>query len=684
MVTLTITEKGGKAASREFEKPEISIGRIQGNDIVLPKSNISKRHARIVQNGDAFVIIDSKSTNGTYINGKRIDAPYDLQAGDKIYVGDFTIEIDMEGAAADDDEPRDEPEEQEEEDSPPPPPREKANGKVAPAASAKKKGDDVLGDDEWDANDALDSDWSDDWEASQSKARPAGSDPLDEIKGLDEIDPGPDDDEDIEDEEPAPPPPKPAKAEKPPREEKRPAREEPKASRREEVPAPRPPKSSERSEKRPAVAAAPAREISDEASQALKVVHERLIRSLDLRRLGVETMGDEELRTRTRTSVEEIVSAMQEAGELPSSVEPRALIDDVLDEALGLGPLEDLLHDETVNEIMVNGPNQIFVERDGRIAKVDRTFSSDQAVLGVIERIVAPLGRRIDESSPMVDARLKDGSRVNAIVPPLALNGPTLTIRKFTREALLIDDLVAYGTLTAAMASFLETCVKARKNIIISGGTGSGKTTTLNVLSQFIPPAERIITIEDAAELKLEGHVVRLEARPPNIEGRGAVAIRDLVRNALRMFPQRIIVGECRGGEALDMLQAMNTGHEGALTTVHSNSPRDALSRLETMVLMSGMELPIRAIREQIASAVDIVVQQARLSDGSRRITHISEVTGMESEVITMQDIFVFEQQGLANDGRVMGAAKPTGFVPRFYEDLPARGMRADFEIFQT
>ena len=683
MVTMTITEKGGKAATREFDKPEITIGRIQGNDIVLPKSNISKRHARIIQNGDGFVIIDSKSTNGTYINGKRIDAPYDLQAGDKIFVGDFTIEIELD---EEEDEAsvsnargrgrgRDE-EEEEEEDAPPPPKRreerreaksrDESNGRAEPPKAKgkekdkdrdkEKKRDDVLDDEDWDANEGLDADWADDWDASQSKAKPSSR-------------------EESRRQE------KPKRREESAIEDKaKVRREEPKPAPKREEPRREPPPAQKRHDRETSTAGA----MGDDASQALRAVHERLLRSLDLRRLGVESMDEEELRTRTRTSVEEIVSTMQESGELPPSVEPRALIDDVLDEALGLGPLEDLLHDESVNEIMVNGASQIFVERDGKIGRVDRSFSSDQAVLGVIERIVAPLGRRIDESSPMVDARLKNGSRVNAIIPPLALNGPTLTIRKFSKEPLLIDDLVAYGTLTAAMASFLETCVKARKNVIISGGTGSGKTTTLNVLSSFIPEGERIVTIEDAAELKLEGHVVRLEARPPNIEGRGAVTIRDLVRNSLRMFPQRIIVGECRGGEALDMLQAMNTGHEGALTTVHSNSPRDALSRLETIVLMSGMDLPVRAIREQIASSVDIIVQQARLSDGSRRITHISEVTGMESDVISMHDIFMFEQQGLSADGRVMGVSKPTGFVPKFYEELPARGIKTDFEIFQT
>ncbi|MEL6546349.1 MAG: CpaF family protein, partial [Myxococcota bacterium] len=391
----------------------------------------------------------------------------------------------------------------------------------------------------------------------------------------------------------------------------------------------------------------------------------------------------DELRRQTRTSVEEIVKSMDREGRLPAGVDPDSLTEQVLDEALGLGPLEEFLADDAVNEILVNGSRQVYVEIGGRLKLTDRTFSSDQAVLGVIERIVAPLGRRIDESSPMVDARLRDGSRVNAIIPPLALNGPTITIRKFTREPLQVDDLVAHSTMTADMADFLEIAVKARKNVLISGGTGSGKTTTLNVLSGFVPEKERIITIEDAAELKLDqAHVVRLEARPSNIEGRGQISIRDLVRNALRMRPDRIVIGECRGGEALDMLQAMNTGHEGSLTTVHANSPRDALARLETMVLMSGMELPVRAIREQIASAIDIVIQQIRFPDGSRKITHISEVTGLEGDVLTMQDIFDFDQQGFDGDGRVQGEFNPTGFVPRFYDDLGAMGIRADRSIF--
>jgi pilus assembly protein CpaF len=675
MVTLTITEKGGKAAAREFDKPEITIGRIQGNDIVLPKSNISKRHARIIQNGDSFVIIDSKSTNGTYINGKRIDAPYDLQAGDKIFVGDFTIEIQVdeeEEASVSRGRGRDADDEDEEEDEAPPPPkrreekreakaRDDSNGRAEPAAKKgkeKRSSDDVLPDEDWDANEGLEGDWADDWDASQSKAKPERGEKRDESR----------------------------REAKPKRREESAIEDKPKVKKEEKAPAPKreesrpeapPPK---RAPREPSAAG----ELGDDASQALRVVHERLLRSLDLRRLGVETMDEEELRTRTRTSVEEIVTSMKEAGELPASVEPKSLIDDVLDEALGMGPLEDLLHDESVDEIMVNGAAQIFVERDGKISRVDRSFSSDQAVIGVIERMLAPLGRHIDDGSPMVDARLKNGARLNAVVPPLAVNGPTLIIRKQTREPLLVDDLVASGTLTAAMATFLETCVKARKNVVISGPTNAGKTALLNVLATFVQDGERVVAIEESAELKIEGHVVRLEARPPNSEGRGAVSTRDLLRNALRMFPQRVILGDCRGGEALELLQGMASGYEGALTTLHAGSPADALSRLETMMLMGGVDIAARAIREQIASSVDIVVQLARLSDGSRRVTHISEVTGMENGVISMHDIFVFEQQGLAADGRVMGVAKPTGYVPKFYEELPARGIKTDFEIFQT
>lgn len=365
-----------------------------------------------------------------------------------------------------------------------------------------------------------------------------------------------------------------------------------------------------------------------------------------------------------------------------SRSERERLFEGIVAEILGFGPLEVLLADETVSEIMVNGPEKVFVERKGKLQKTNITFESNEHVLKVIDRIVSPLGRRIDESSPYVDARLPDGSRVNAIIPPLALNGPTLTIRKFEKDPLTIDDLIRFGSMSSEVAEFLKACVKARLNVVVSGGTGSGKTTLLNVLSSFIPNDERIITVENAAELQLrQEHVVTLESRPPNIEGKGEVTIRDLVINTLRMRPDRVVVGECRGGETLDMLQAMNTGHDGSLTTAHANTPRDMLSRLETMCLMAGMDLPVRAIREQVASAVDLIVQQSRLRDGSRKIINITEVQGMEGDVIVMSDIFAFEQQGIEN-GKIVGRLKPTGIRPKFYERIEAAGIILPPNIF--
>ncbi|MDP4126636.1 MAG: CpaF family protein [Bacillota bacterium] len=370
-------------------------------------------------------------------------------------------------------------------------------------------------------------------------------------------------------------------------------------------------------------------------------------------------------------------------GLIPPRTERDRLIQEVADEILGFGPIEQLLQDSNVNEIMVNGPHQVYVERKGKLELTGVMFYDDAHVLHIIEKIVAPLGRRIDESQPMVDARLPDGSRVNAIVPPLALNGPTLTIRKFAKIPFTINDLIGFATLTNEMAEFINACVKARLNVIVSGGTGSGKTTTLGVISAFIPEDERIITIEDAAELQLhQTHVVTLETRPANIEGKGAITIRDLVRNALRMRPERIIVGEVRSGEALDMLQAMNTGHDGSLTTGHANAPRDMLSRLETMVLMAGMDLPVRAIREQISSALDVIVQQSRLRDGSRKITHITEVLGMEGEVIVLQDIFRFEQTGIDKQGKVQGYYRATGIRPHFMDKLISAGQVLPDDLF--
>ena len=411
-------------------------------------------------------------------------------------------------------------------------------------------------------------------------------------------------------------------------------------------------------------------------------IHRELVQRLDLKRLSASRASGEELQKRARETLASVIGEIR--SKLPPGIDPDRLAKEIYDEALRLGPLEDLLADDSISEIMVNGPHKIYVERKGKLLLTDQSFMDDASVLAVIERIVAPIGRRIDESQPYVDARLADGSRVNAIIPPLSLTGPCLTIRKFSKVPLTVDDFIRFGTWTPDMAHFLDICVKLRKNIIVAGGTGSGKTTLLNVLSSFIPHDERIVTIEDAAELRLEQpHLVRLEARPPNIEGKGAITIRDLVRNSLRMRPDRIIVGECRGGEALDMLQAMNTGHDGSLTTVHANSPRDVISRLETMVMMSGMELPSRAIREQIASAVDMIVHEARFSDGSRRITHITEVLGLEGTQAVMQDLFSFQQTGVDDHGRVLGSLKPTGAVPTFFESIKARGLELDPSIFQ-
>ena len=399
----------------------------------------------------------------------------------------------------------------------------------------------------------------------------------------------------------------------------------------------------------------------------------------------VDELGSVEMdRRQLEEAVTHISSAAMDAEPvLVPRFERTRIISEIIDEVLGLGPIEPLLKDDTVTEVMVNRYNQVYVERNGLLVLTDVHFRADIHVMHIIEKIVSPLGRRIDESSPMVDARLPDGSRVNAIIPPLALTGPALTIRKFSRDPFKINDLVDMDTLTQEMADLLKACVEGKLNIVISGGTGSGKTTTLNVLSSFIPADERIVTIEDAAELQLrQEHIVTLEARPANIEGRGAVTIRDLVRNSLRMRPDRIVVGEVRSGEALDMLQAMNTGHEGSMTTGHANSPRDMVSRMETMVLMAGMDLPVRAIREQISSAIDLVIQQSRLRDGSRKITHLTEVQGMEGDVITMQDIFVFDQTGRDANGKIIGRFKPTGIRPKFVEKLLANGIKLPAELF--
>ncbi len=398
---------------------------------------------------------------------------------------------------------------------------------------------------------------------------------------------------------------------------------------------------------------------------------------------GLDPTSDPSKVAEVRRTIQELFEQiLTEENIVLSRPERARMFEQIAAEILGLGPLQTLLEDDTITEIMVNGPKNVYVERGGRLYRVPITFESNEHVMRIIERIVSPLGRRIDESSPYVDARLMDGSRVNAVIPPISLSGPILTIRKFARKPITVEQLVQFGSITPEAVEFLKACVVARINIVVSGGTGSGKTTFLNVLSGFIPGDERIVTIENAAELQLrQDHVVTLESRPANIENKGEITIRQLVINALRMRPDRIIVGECRGDEALDMLQAMNTGHDGSMTTAHSNSPRDTLSRLETMTLMAGMELPVRAIREQVSSAIDLIIHQERMRDGSRKVVNITEVSGMEGDVITTTDLFVFEQVGYENN-KIIGRLRPTGLRPKFMEKIEASGIHLPPSIF--
>jgi len=419
---------------------------------------------------------------------------------------------------------------------------------------------------------------------------------------------------------------------------------------------------------------------SQQSYQEMKArLHRALINRMDLTKLG--QLEPEQLHTEVARLAETLLSLE----ETPlSTVERERLIHEVRHELFGLGPLEQLLADSTISDILVNSPYSIYIERRGKLERTNVTFKDNDHLMRVIERIVSSVGRRIDESSPMVDARLKDGSRVNAIIPPLALDGPTVSIRRFGADPLRMHMLIEKGALTSDMAEMFEMCVKARLNVLISGGTGAGKTTLLNALSAYIPSDERILTIEDSAELQLQQpHVVRLETRPANIEGKGEVTQRDLVKNALRMRPDRIVIGEVRGGEAIDMLQAMNTGHDGSLTTVHANAPRDALARLETMIQMTGMKLSEKAMRQQVASAINLVIQAARLSDGTRRITSISEITGMEGDTITMQEVFTFQRSGIDKDGKVIGRFRPTGVRPRFAERLKLYGMQLPRAFFE-
>ena len=432
--------------------------------------------------------------------------------------------------------------------------------------------------------------------------------------------------------------------------------------------------------------AAISNDVADTAYQSVKkTVHRRLVAEMSPQEQMILSAVHQDA-----AQVEQVIGNYVEKvlEENPFAVpvsERSKIVSDLKDEMLGLEPIEVLLKDPTVTEVMVNGPKKIFVERMGRLQLTDIQFHDDSHVMNIIERILSPIGRHIDESVPLVDARLEDGSRVNIIIPPLSLVGPCITIRKFATKALSVDNLITFGTLDRKMADFIKACIQARINILVSGGTGSGKTTTLNVLSSFIPENERIVTIEDAAELKLQQeHVVTLESRPANIEGNGEITIRDLVKNALRMRPDRIIVGEVRGGEALDMLQAMNTGHDGSLTTAHANNPRDALSRLETMVLMAGFEMPIRAIREQVSSAIELILQQSRLKDGSRKITYITEVQHMEGDVITTQDLFRFEQTGMDENGKLIGHFVSTGMQPGFMDKFQVNGVSLPDDFFMA
>ncbi len=426
-------------------------------------------------------------------------------------------------------------------------------------------------------------------------------------------------------------------------------------------------------------------EVKEDAYQELKLaIHRRIVDEMNAEEQQILSGGEH-----SREEVEGLISAYcQRVLDENPFVVPRGertrIVADLCDEMLGLGPIEPLLKDETITEIMINGPKKIFVEQMGKLQMTKVQFHDEAHLMNIIERILSPLGRRVDESSPLVDARLADGSRVNIIIQPLSLVGPAVTIRKFSKSPLSVENLISFGTLSEDMAMFLRACVKARLNVLVSGGTGSGKTTTLNVLSSFIPDDARIVTIEDAAELRLQqNHVVTLESRPANIEGKGEVTIRDLVRNALRMRPDRIIVGEVRSGEALDMLQAMNTGHDGSLTTAHANSPRDVLSRIETMVLMAGMELPVRAIREQISSAIDLILQQSRIRDGSRKITHIAEVQKMEGETIVLQDLFRYVQTRIDENGKSVGYFEATGLQPSFLDKFQMNGVEMPLTVFE-
>ncbi len=560
-LTITYAESGKERGVVSLKaEGETTIGRVDGNDVVLPNKKVSRRHALVTAEAGRYVAVDAGSTFGTLLNGRTLQGSAELKDGDRLDVGGNLLVFSLAATGT-------------------------------PSAGAPVPG--------------------------FAPERP---------------------------------------------------------------PVPRKPEPDDAPE---ALAFTEMAFLYTEEMMGMKRrIHEQVLQKLNLPEVAAKQIQDDELRFKLETALDQTLREIRH--ELPRDMNHELFRQALLDELIGFGPITPMLRDAKVDEVMVNGPGRIFVERAGQLCETGAKFFDDRHLTTIIQRIVEPLGRHVDEASPMVDARLPDGSRVNAVIPPLALDGSSVTIRKFARERLDADDLIRFGSMTSEIALFLEEAVRARQNILISGGTGSGKTTLLNVLSLFIGQRERIVTIEDSAELKLtHRNLVRMEARPANIEGRGRVAIRDLVVNALRMRPDRIIVGECRGAEALDMLQAMNTGHDGSLTTVHANNPRDSLARLETMVLMAGYDLPSSAIRDQISSAVNLVVQQNRLVDGSRKILQISEITGREGPIVLMQDIFVYEQTGFSEDGKVQGRFAATGNIPQFIETLRLKGnLRLDMDVF--
>ena len=628
-----------------INKDKFIVGKAEGSDLRLKGWSVSKLHATFLINEGSIFLEDSGSIFGTWIEGERINRLGPLNAGTEIRIGSYTLtlHVNRQGEATAGRRELDEP-------------NEASKADARRALSANMRG-------------------------NPPTHSPVPSATVDEISFDDDVLLA----DDLRDASAEPMPraqersPQPVKAPSTasfappvtPRHEStvsstppapRPAAKPERAARAEQPASPRPNSAGTQA---PAIQA---RVIDHEFSRWRKTLHEAVLYEIDLRRIDANKMSEEDLKANVKTLIKELLGS---TFNVPDNIDTEQLTREVLDEAVGLGPLEPLIADESVTEIMVNRFDEIWVERGGRLELSAATFTSDLAVMGAIERIVTPLGRRIDESSPMVDARLKDGSRVNAIVPPLSLRGPTLTIRKFSRRKMIAEDLIKYGSMTDEMLHILRSAVEQRLNIVVSGGTGSGKTTFLNMMSAFVPNDERIVTIEDAAELQLsQPNLVSLESRPPNVEGKGHVAIRDLVRNSLRMRPDRIIVGECRGGEALDMLQAMNTGHDGSMTTLHANSPRDALARMEVLVLMAGMNLPVRAIREQISSAVHLIIQLTRYSCGARKVTAITEVVGIESETVQLQDVFKFHREGLDKNGKTCGEFRYSGMMPAFIERM--------------